>query len=114
MMLRTTRTLIFIVSTGCLAMAQTWEIGGAGGIGAPRSLTVSNANSSANAGFTNGVAFGAVLSQRLYSHFAGEARYTYRGGDMKLSGNGQESRLGAEAHAMHYDLLIVATKPGAV
>jgi hypothetical protein len=112
MKLRIAGTFIFIVSCCLTAGAQTWEVGGAGGLGVPRTLTVSNGTSSAQAGFTNGFSFGAVLGQQLYNHFSGEARYTYRSGDMKLSGNGQEPRLGAEGHAMHYDLLVNATKPG--
>jgi len=114
MMIRIAGTLVFTLSFCCAGFAQSWEIGGAGGFSAPRSLDVSNGNANGKASFTNGVTFGAVLGQRLYNRFSGEARYTYRAGDLKLTGNGQEAKLGGDAHVMHYDLLIHATKPEAV
>src|ERR1051326_6539129 len=111
MAMRITGTLVVGVLCACTGYSQTWEVGGLAGFGAPQKLSVTNATGgSVQAGFTNGLAFGAVLGQRLYSHFTGEARYMYRAGDMKLSGNGQEPRLGAESHTMNYDLLIVAAK----
>ena len=108
--MRITGTLVFGILFGCAGYGQTWEVGAAGGFGFPQTRAVSNGSGSVQAGFTNGLTFGGVASQRLYEHFTGEARYTYRAGDMKLSGNGQEPRLGAESHTMNYDLLLVAAK----
>ena len=108
--MRLTGILTLMLSCGGALLAQKWEVGGAAGYGVARSITVSNATTSAKAGFSDGVTFGAVLGQQLYRNFTGEARYTYRQGDLKLSGNGQEPRLGAESHALHYDLLVHATK----
>lgn len=112
--MRIAATLVFMLSFCGTGYSQTWEIGGAGGFGSVRSLDVSNASGSGKAGFTNGAAFGAVLTQRMRSHFSGEVRYTYRVGDLKVRGNGQEAKLGAAGHAMHYDLLVHPKKPDAV
>ena len=109
-----TGTLVFGLLCAGAAYGQTWEIGGVAGFGTVPSRTATNtAGASAQAGFVNGLTFGAGLSQRLYEHVTGEVRYMYRAADLKLSGNGQEPRLGAESHSMFYDLLLLGGKSGA-
>jgi hypothetical protein len=114
MKMRIAGTLLFSITCCLSGYAQTWEVGGAGGLGVTRNLTVSNPTTSADVGIKNGVAFSALLSQRLYRHFAGEGRYTFQVGELRLKGNGQEPTLNAESHAMHYDLLVIVTQPKAV
>jgi hypothetical protein len=99
--------VVFIaLAPGCLA--QHWEIGGAGGYGFPRDQTVTNAGGSAKAGFKPNAAVSAIAGQNLYRRLSGEMRYTYRFGDLKVSGGGEEATFAAQTHAIHYDLLFHA------
>lgn len=88
-----------------LAQQWEWEIGGAGGYGFPRDVTVTNASGSAKAGFKPAAAAGAIAGQNLYSRISGELRYTYRFGDLRIKGSGSEAVFSGQTHAIHYDLL---------
>jgi hypothetical protein len=89
-------------------LAQRWEVGAAGGYGLSRDLTVTNGSISGKVGFRSGLAFGAVFGNETTRHFGGEARYTYRSQDLRVSSGSTRPTLGAESHAVHYDLLIHA------
>jgi hypothetical protein len=94
------------------AMAQHWEVGGAGGVGIYRNASVTNATGSAVAGFATQAAGGIVIGENLYRHLGGEFRYTYGAGDLKLESGGQEATMGGRSHAIHYDFLVHTTPTG--
>jgi hypothetical protein len=95
--------LLGISSLACLA--QTWEVGGAGGVNAALGVNATGAAGSATAGFQPGVAASFVFGQNLYTRLSGELRYTYLQDDLKLSSGGTQATFGGAAHAVHYDLL---------
>ncbi len=88
--------------------AQRWEVGGAAGYGLSHDLSVTNGSLTGKAGFRSGMAFGAVFGNETTRHIGGEARYTYRSQDLRVSSGSTRATLGAESHAIHYDLLIHA------
>ncbi len=104
--------------TGCLfalalsgaCFAQQWELGGAGGIGIYKNLTVSRGSGEVTAGFKPGMIFSGYASQNLYEHLGGQFRYTQGFSKLKLSGNGTDTDFSARTHAFHYDLLFFAAK----
>ncbi len=102
---------LLIVAPAC--RAQNWEVGGMAGGGFTNSLTVSNAVGSANTGFANGVATGALLGQNLYSRFSGELRYTVDFSDLRISGSGDSATFKGQTHSIHYDILAYARPRGA-
>ena len=96
----------FVFAGGCLA--QHWELGGAGGFGVYKDVTISRDSAKANAGFKSGPAFGAFAGQDLYEHLGGQLRYTFQFNDLKVSSGGTEATFSGQSHAIHYDLLFVA------
>jgi hypothetical protein len=67
---------------------------------------VNNGVVSGKTGFRSGVAFGGVFGNETTRHIGGEARYTYRSNDMRVSSGAVRATAGAQSHALHYDLLI--------
>ena len=104
--MRLTIRLAILSGVGSLAcLAQTWEIGGAGGGTILTGLNANGPAGTATAGFQPGIAAGFVFGQNLYPRLTGELRYTYLQDDLKLSSGGTQATFGAGAHAVHYDLL---------
>ena len=101
---------LFALALGGTCLAQQWELGGAGGIGIYKNLTVTRGSQSVTAGFKEGVAFSAFAAQNMYQHLGGQFRYTFQFNDLKLSGNGQEASFSALSHAVHYDLMLYGTR----
>ena len=88
--------------------AQHWEVGGSAGYGLYRDVSVNNGPLSGKTGFQSGVAFGGVFGNQTTRHIGGEARYTYRSNDMRVSSGSTKATAGADSHAVHYDVLIHA------
>ena len=97
-------TALVVLAPACFA--QKWEAGGVTGGGFTNALGVSNAIGTADAGFSNGFAFGAVLGQNLYPRVSGELRYTYHFNDLRLDGLGTSATFKGLTHSMHYDILV--------
>jgi hypothetical protein len=95
---------LFALRAVCLA--QTWEAGGTAGAGFAPGITASNAAGHATTGFANSPAFGAYISQEFGKRFAGEIRYTFRTGDLRLSSGSTKVVFGGQSHLIHYDLLM--------
>lgn len=95
------------------APAQNWEVGADAGYGFSRDLRVTAPAATAETGFKSGVAFGAVAGNDMYRYVGGEARYTYRQSDMKLSSAGTSTEFAAESHAVHFDLTLHSKPRGA-
>jgi hypothetical protein len=102
--------LFGLMTTVCIA--QQWELGAGGGFGFPRNLTVTSPAGNGKAGFMSGAAVSAFAGNNMHSRLSGEVRYTYRFGDLKVSGGGQQATFTGETHAIHYDLVFHATKSG--
>jgi hypothetical protein len=97
-------TALVVIAPSCFA--QKWEVGGVTGGGFTSGVTVSNGIGTADAGFGNGLAFGAVLGQNLYPRISGELRYTYHFNDLQLSSAGQSASFKGVTHSMHYDIVV--------
>src|SRR5690349_17703260 len=102
------RFLILMTPLACLLPGQTWEVGGAGGYGASRDLSVAAGSANGSAGLSPGFAFGALLGNQISRRIGGEVRYTYRSNDLRVSSGSTKATAGAESHAIHYDVLIHA------
>ena len=88
--------------------AQHWEVGGSAGYGLYRDVSVNNGPLSGKTGFQSGVAFGGVFGNETTRLIGGEARYTYRSNDMRVSSGSTKATAGAQSHAVHYDVLVHA------
>ena len=104
------RLLIPLTALSCLLSAQSWEVGASGGYGVYRNASVTSGTQSGSAGFNSGIAFGGVLGNEMNRYVGGEVRYTFRGGDLKVSAGSTKATAAAQSHAVHYDVLIHATK----
>ena len=98
-------TCVLAFAIGGLCQAQEWEIGGAGGAGFLKALSVANSTGSATTGFRSGAAFGAVVGHNVNARIGGEIRYTYQMSDLKLSSGGTDVSFAGMTHAVHYDLV---------
>lgn len=110
------KSILYTVTAASLAvlpaLAQKYEFNIAGGGSFYQSKTVTNPKGAANAGFSSGYAVSAAIGQNMYKHVGGEFRYTYLQNDLKLTGGGLSAAFGAQAHALHYDLLVHSTATG--
>lgn len=107
---------VILLSIALPSVAQEqWELGVAAGYGFYKNITVTNATGSASAGFEPGLAFGAVAGNEVNRWFGGEARYTYRANDLKVSSGGTKAQFDGESHILNYDFVFhLARRPAAV
>ena len=94
------------------ALAQRWEIGGGAGGSFYTGKTVSRANLTANAKFDSGWGATGYAGHNMYRLVGGEIRYSFLKNDAKLSSGSSQALFGANAHAIHYDVLLHATGAG--
>jgi hypothetical protein len=73
-----------------------------------RDVSVNNGVLTGKTGFRSGMAIGGVFGNETTRHIGGEARYTYRSNDLRVSSGSTRANARAESHAVHYDLLIHA------
>jgi hypothetical protein len=106
------KTLILLAPLPCLLSAQSWEVGASGGYGLYRNKSVTSGSLTGSAGFDSGFAAGALLGNQMNSYVGGEARYTFRKDDLKVSSGSTKATAGAQSHALHYDVLIHGAKKG--
>lgn len=95
------------------AMAQKWEFGLAGGGSVFAAKSASAGTASASAGFKPGFAAGAFIGQTMNRLVSGEIRYSFERNQLKLSSGGTQATFSAQAHAVHYDVLIHTAPTGA-
>jgi len=100
------RVLLLSIPLAAAAFGQSWEFGGSAGYGLYHNASVTSASASGTAGFSNGVAFGALLGNQMSRWVGGEARYTYRMDDLEVSSGSTKAKASAQSHALHYDVLI--------
>jgi hypothetical protein len=90
------------------------ELGALGLISDYRSLTVSGpSGASGEVGPGFGFSGGFVLGQNMSNRWGGEFRYLYFRNDLELSSGSQNASLGAQSHAVHYDVLYYLADPDA-
>jgi len=94
------------------ALAQKWEVGGGAGGSFYTAKSVTRAGLSADAKFDSGWGATGYVGQNLNRVVGGEIRYSFLKNDAKLVSGSQQATFGANAHAIHYDVLLHATKPG--
>lgn len=99
--------LILLAAAGCsfAQVEERWELGVAGGYGFYKNTTATNKTGDASVGFKPGYAFSAVASNEINRALGGEARYTYRQNDLKVSSGGTEASFSGESHVLNYDFL---------
>lgn len=95
------------------ALAQKWEIGGGAGGSFYTAKTVTRASLSANAKFDSGWGATGYVGHNMYNRVAGEIRYSFLKNDASLASGSTKALFGANAHAIHYDVLLHATSVGA-
>lgn len=111
---------VVVVACGLVGSAwaqdsDKWEISGVGGASFYRDLKAAGTNPAraAKAGFVNGVAAGAVLSQTGGGHWGGEFHYLFQTSNMRLrgtDGTSGEADFAAQSHSFHYDALLYFTR----
>src|SRR5579872_6022941 len=85
--------------------AQRFELSGMVGYGFYHNGSVTGPAGTGQAGITDDIAAGGVLSEDLYEHFSGEVRYLYQGGHPFISTSGFRADMGGESHTVTYDVL---------
>jgi hypothetical protein len=104
------KTVTLLLPFSCLVSAQSWEVGAAGGYGVYRKVSVTSGSASGTTGFDSGIAAGAVFGNQMNRFASGEVRYTFRKDDLKVTSGSTKATAGAQSHAIHYDVLVHATK----
>lgn len=89
--------------------AQHWEVGASGGYGLYRDVKVAQGATAGTAGFGSGAIFGGVLGNDRSRHFGGEIRYAFIKDDLRVASGPSKATATAQAHALHYDVLIHGT-----
>ncbi len=104
---------VVLFAAASAALAQSWEVGAAGGYGFYTKKSVTAGSATGEVGFENGFAASGWLGNDMHRYIGGEFRYTYRKGDLFVSSGGTKATFAGEAHAIHYDFLIHAAPRGA-
>ncbi len=112
-------TLVRTLAASALALALSapaaaqseMEIGALGLISDYMSLDVSNTARSGNVGPGLGFSGGFVLGQTMSDRWGGEFRYLYFKNDLQLDAGSDSAELGAQSHAVHYDVLYYFSDP---
>lgn len=89
---------------------ERWELGVAGGYGFSKDVTVTNPTGEASTGFKTGPVVGVVAGNDVSRWLSGEARYTYRRNDLRVSQGSASAEFKGESHLLHYDFLFHGAK----
>src|ERR1051325_5837503 len=108
--MRFLHVLTLLLPLPCLMTGQQWEVGGSAGYGLYRDVNVTAGSVTGKTGFAPGVAFGGVIGNQMNRWVGGEARYTFRSDDLRVSSGSVEAKAKAQSHAIHYDVLLHAAK----
>lgn len=91
---------------------EHWELGVAGGYGFYKNVKATNATGEASVGFKSGPAFGVIAGNEVNRWFGGEARYTYRQNDLKVSSGASKAQFDGDSHVLNYDFVFhLAPRP---
>ena len=102
--------LAFALAAPVAAQSEV-EIGALGLISDYTSLDVSNSARSGNVGPGFGFSGGFILGQAMSNRWGGEFRYLYFKNDLELDAGSDSADLGAQSHAVHYDVLYYFKDP---
>ena len=113
------KTLVPTLAAAALALALAGpasaqseiEIGALGLISDYTSLDVSNSARSGAVGPALGFSGGFILGQAMSDRWGGEFRYLYFRNDLELDAGSDSAELGAQSHAVHYDVLYYFKDP---
>src|SRR5262249_18441414 len=108
--MRFLHVLTLLLPLPCLMTGQQWEVGGSAGYGLYRDVDVTAGTTTGKAGFVSGVAYGGLIGNQINRWVGGEARYTFRSDDLRVSSGSTEAKLKGQSHAIHYDVLLHAKK----
>lgn len=89
-----------------VAVAQKWEVGGAGGGSFYTSRDVKRANATAEATLAPGYGVSAFIGQEMGRYWGGDIRYTFMSNEMQLKSNSLKATFGSNSHSIHYDFLL--------
>ena len=98
--------MIFALATVPAALAQSWEVGFAGGGSFYTSQTVQNPAGNGTAGLADGFGASGWLGNNLNNLIGGELRYDYEHSDLRLASAGTTVNFGGMTNAIHYDFLL--------
>lgn len=101
--------VVFFASLAALApaaLAQSWEVGFAGGGSFHTSETVQNPAGNGTASLAPGFAVSAWLGNNSAGTIGGELRYDYERSDLRLSSGGTTVNFGGQTNAVHYDVVL--------
>lgn len=88
------------------ALAQTWEVGFAGGGSFHTSETVQNPAGNGTATLAPGFGLSAWLGNNSNGTIGGELRYDYENSNLRLSSGGTTVNFGGMSNAVHYDVVL--------
>ena len=105
--MKTGLLLVLLLATllAPFAAAQKWEFGGSAGGGFHTSQDVSGPAGNGSATITPGFAAGTWLANNINDRWAGEMRYDFQMGDLRVSQQSASASFASMSHAFHYDLL---------
>jgi hypothetical protein len=98
--------MIFALCAAPALLAQSWEVGVAGGGSFYTSQTVQNPAGNGSAGLANGFGVSGWLGNNLSNMLGGELRYDYEHSDLRVSSGGNTVNFGGMTNAVHYDFLM--------
>ncbi len=87
------------------------EVGALGTFTFYRSVDVASSTGSGTVGPQIGPGGGFVLGQNMGNRWGGEIRYLYFRNDLQVESGSQDAQLGAQSHAVHYDVLYYFSDP---
>jgi hypothetical protein len=99
-------TITLLLPLPYVLSAQSWEVGASAGYGVFRDVNVTAGTASGKAGFSSGIAFGGVFANDMHRLVGGEARYTFRSDDLRVSSGAVTAKMRGQSHALHYDVLV--------
>jgi hypothetical protein len=91
------------------AAGQAWEFGFAGGGSFYLDKSVTSGGASASAGFRPGFLAAAWIGHNSSPQVSGEIRYTFLKNDLQVSSASTRATLGAQAHAVEYNIHVHLT-----
>lgn len=99
-------TFLALAAIAPAALAQSWEVGLAGGGSFYTSQTVQNPAGNGTAGLAHGFGASGWLGNNLNNLVGGELRYDYEHSDLRLAAGGSSVNFGGMTNAIHYDFLL--------
>jgi hypothetical protein len=105
--MKTIRNAILLLAASAVGgFAQPWELGAAGGVSLAPAIPVTVPTGAATTGLAPGGAFSVFLGVNEGRYWAGEARFGYLMGDLRIQSGGASTTFAAASQVAHYDLIL--------